>query len=356
MQIKQTAFAVVVSAVFFATAGYAAGGPFGSQDQTPTGAAAGANTEGANSQLVRCQAPLGTLAMTEDTNAPWYDILTGQYHLGSTIPVLKLLVQQSNCFVIVDRGRGMQNIMGERQLEAEGQLRGGSGFGNGQMVAADYSMSPSITFNNRNAGGIGAAVGGLFGSIGSAIGGELHAKSAAVILTLDDNRSGVQIAAAEGSAKHWDIGGGAAFFGGFHGGGLGGYTNTAEGKVIVMAFADAYNNMVASLRNYRAQHVAGGLGMGGQLHVQGAATPAGNTENGAAAAPERASDQMPAGMSITEVQQRLGALGYNVGTPDGVLGPGTQRALKAFQRAHDLAPTGALNPATIAALESTNPR
>ena len=116
---------------------------------TATGSAAGSTTQGANSQLEKCSATMGTVAIVEDTHASWYGILTGQWRLGSTVPVLKLLVQQSNCFVVVERGRAMGNIMGERSLEQSGEMRKGSNFGKGQMVAADYSMSPSITFSNQ---------------------------------------------------------------------------------------------------------------------------------------------------------------------------------------------------------------
>ena len=34
------------------------------------------------------------------------------------------------------------------------------------------------------------------------------------------------------------------------------------------------------------------------------------------------------------VQQRLQSLGYDVGTPDGVIGPRTQRAIAAYQQSH----------------------
>ena len=240
-----------------------------------TGSAAGSTTTNANSQLEKCAATMGTVAIVEDTHASWYGILTGQLRLGSTVPVLKLLVQQSNCFVVVERGRAMNNIMGERALEQSGEMRKGSNFGKGQMVAADYSMSPSITFSNQNAGGAGAAVGGRFGAVGALVGGSMNAKEASTILTLIDNRSSVQLAAAEGSARNMDFG----FIGGLIGGGAGGvgggYANTAEGKVIVAAFTDSYNNLVRAVRNYKAQEVKGGLGTGGQLGVQGGSTPAG---------------------------------------------------------------------------------
>jgi hypothetical protein len=69
---------------------------------------------------------------------------------------------------------------------------------------------------------------------------------------------------------------GAAFTGGLVGGG-GGYANTPQGKVVVTAFADSFNQMVKSLRNYKAQTVKGGLGTGGRLGVDGGSTPASQT-------------------------------------------------------------------------------
>lgn len=243
-----------------------------------TGSAGGANAQNANATLERCDAPMGTIAIIEDTSAPWYGVLTGQYKLGSTVPVLKLLVQQSNCFVVVERGRGMNAIMGERALEQSGELRKKSNFGKGKMVSADYGLVPSITFSNNNAGGMGGSVAGLLGGgLGSAVAGlaaNVNSKEASTLLSVVDNRSSVQIAAAEGSAKSMDFGAMGQLFGSSAGGSMGGYSNTAEGKVIVAAFTDSYNNIVRAVKNYRQQTVKGGLGTGGQLKVQGDDSPA----------------------------------------------------------------------------------
>lgn len=239
---------------------------------TATGSAGGATSQNANSKLEKCDAPLGTIAVVEDTGASWYGILTGQMKLGSTVPVLKLLIQQSNCFVVVERGRAMNNMMQERALQQSGELRAKSNFGKGQMASADYSLSPSITFSNNNAGGMTGGLGGVGGGVLGAVVGSMNVKEASTMLTMIDNRSGVQLAAAEGSARNVDFGGMGALFGAGLGGGLGGYTNTAEGKVIVAAFTDAYSNVVKAVKNYKAQEVKGGLGTGGQLGVQGGTT------------------------------------------------------------------------------------
>jgi len=245
----------------------------GGANTTATGAAGGATAEGASSQLERCAESLGTMAVVEDQTAPWYGYL-GQYKLGSTVPVLRMMVQQSNCFVVVERGRALNNMMQERALEQTGEMREGSNFGKGQMVAADYTMSPSISFSQKGTGGVGAALGGLFGSVVGAVAGGLKSNEASTTLLLVDNRSGVQLAAAVGSAKNFDFNLFGGMFGGGIGGGMGGYTDTPEGKILTAAFMDSYNQLVRAVRNYKAQSVKGGLGTGGRLGVQGGQTPA----------------------------------------------------------------------------------
>jgi hypothetical protein len=239
-----------------------------------TGAAGGATSEGANSTLERCDQALGTIGVVEDQNAGWYRTLQS-YKLGSTVPVLRMMIQQSNCFVVVERGAAMQNMNMERQLQRSGEMREGSNMGAGQMVAADYTMSPSIQFS-QNTGGMGGALGGLTRSLGvlGAIAGGIKTNEASTTLIMIDNRSGVQLAAAEGTAKNTDF----ALFGAAYGwagaAGAGGYSSTPEGKIIIAAFADSYNQLVKVVRNYRAQTVKGGLGTGGALGVQGGSTAA----------------------------------------------------------------------------------
>jgi curli biogenesis system outer membrane secretion channel CsgG len=238
------------------------------------GSAGGATAEGQKSSLERCDESLGTMAMEEDQAAPWYAQLRG-YQLGSTIPVLRLMIQQTNCFVIVERGGGMNDMMRERQLMRGEEGRAGSNMGGGQMVAADYLMRPSIQFSGKTGGGGGGLAGFLPGALG-AVAGSVGVNEASTTLLLVDIRSGVQISAAEGSSKNYDFGlFGSAFTGGLAGG-ASGYSKTPQGRVITAAFADSFNQMVKTLRNYKAQTVKGGLGTGGRLGVQGGQTPASN--------------------------------------------------------------------------------
>ncbi len=117
------------------------------------------------------------------------------------------------------------------------------------MVAADFVMTPAVEFSESNAGGIGGAAGGLLGGKFAAIAGGLKFKEAQTSMLVADSRSGVQVAAAEGSTKKADLRLGGALFGGGGGAAAGGYGNTNEGKIIAAAFMDNYNNVVNAVRN-----------------------------------------------------------------------------------------------------------
>lgn len=244
----------------------------GTNKGTVSGAAGGETAANRNSQLEHCNESLGTMSVNEDTAATWYQELRS-YDLGSTVPVLRMMIQQSNCFVIVDRARGMNDVMRERALDQSGEMRSNNNFGKGQMVSADYSMSPSIQFSGKTAGGSGVL--GLFGNNAyTRAVGSLGRNEASTTLLLIDNRSSVQISAAEGTASNFDFGIGSSLWGGDGYSSAGGYAKTPQGKVVVAAFADSFNQMVRTLRNYKAQTVRGGLGTGGRLGVDGGTTAA----------------------------------------------------------------------------------
>ncbi len=155
--------------------------------------------------------------------------------------------------------------------------------GSGQIVAADYSMTPEVLVSARGTSGGGAGLGGLSRGLGvlGAIAGGIRTNEANTMLMLTDNRSGVQISAAQGSSSNTDSSVGAVLFGG--GGGVSGYTNTPQGKVVIAAFTDSFNQMVKALKAYKPQTVQDqGLGGDGRLAVDGAAPPSQTSAPGAA--------------------------------------------------------------------------
>lgn len=196
--------------------------------------------------LEKCDKPLGKMAVAE----PQDYVLQALQQAGLPKPngLIRIMIQQSNCFIVVERGVAFQNIQQERALAQGGELRKGSNMGKGQLATADYVMTPEVAFKNNDAGGGGAALGALFGSVGTVVGAGLKFKEAQTTLTVADTRSGIQVASGSGatSKTDWNIGG---LLGGGGGSlGLGAYENTAEGKVIAMAFLDAYNNVVNAIR------------------------------------------------------------------------------------------------------------
>ena len=209
--------------------------------------AAGTDGSTGDKGLEHCDKPMGAMAVVE----PQSQILTAlaRYRLSSPVGLIRLMIQQSNCFIVVERGAGMQNLMQERQLAAGGEARQGSNMGGGQMVAADFVMTPSVVFSENNAGGVGGAVGGILGGKVAAVAGGLKFKEAQTSMLVADSRSGVQVAAAEGSTKKADIRLGGALFGGGGGAAGGGYGNTNEGKIIAAAFMDNSNGVVQVVRN-----------------------------------------------------------------------------------------------------------
>ncbi|MCF2947185.1 hypothetical protein L0668_03635 [Paraglaciecola aquimarina] len=256
------------------------------EGNTVTGGAGGANADGSNASLEKCDETLGTLSIFEDTSLTWWRDYRSRYpKLGSTLPVVRLMIQQSNCFVVVERGAVMAAMNRERQLMQSGQLRSGSNIGGGQMVAADFTLSPSIQFSAEGTKGLQAIGGALLGGLGSLVGGGLKKNEASTTLLLIENRSGVQVSAAQGSAGNWDFNIFGGLFAGPVAGGARGFSSTPEGKIITAAFADSFNQMVKALRNYKAQQVKGGLGKGGRLTIGGEDDKMPEATNGASVIP-----------------------------------------------------------------------
>ncbi|CAM4254684.1 penicillin-binding protein activator LpoB [Comamonas aquatilis] len=242
----------------------------GTAPTAATGAAGGASSVNANQALERCDAPLGTLAVDDGRGKDWYASFGAATKITTIEPLIRLAVQQSNCFVITsignNRTESKMSAITDKQRNS-GEFRAGSKQQKGQRVAADYYMEPSIVIDNDATGQLAAGVGGLFGNVGSLIGGAMQSKASVVTLSMFDIRSGVQISISEGNATATNFGAAMGAFGGGAMAGLGGFSRSPEGKATVAAFMDSYNNMVISLRNYKAQEVKGGLGRGGQLKV-----------------------------------------------------------------------------------------
>ena len=202
-------------------------------------------------EIPKCDKKIGTLAVHEPENRWWV-----QYNLESPEALIKVYVNESKCFTLLDRGKGLAAAEQERALAGGGEMRGGSNVGKGQMKAADYVLVPDIANQNANSGGkrIGGALGSMLGGkFGAAVGGiSMKSKTADVVLTLTDIRSTEQVALAQGHAKKTDMGwgaGGGMFGGGmFAAGGASSYANTEIGQVVAIAYLDAFAKLVSDVK------------------------------------------------------------------------------------------------------------
>jgi hypothetical protein len=224
----------------------------GGDDPITKGAASGQQAVAATEQLERCAEPLGTVGFAEAVDDPY-------------VPIVQMLVQQSNCFIVVERGRAYNQIDLERKLKEAG-LTGQAGAANRKMLAADYTMVPTVTFAEPSGFGLSTGLGGLFGRRGNNVdtSAQVQALGASTTLRLIDNASGAQIVAAQGSAKNYNLGAGVGVLGGMLAG-VNAYASTPQGKIVAAAFLDAYNKLVQAARQYKPQQTRGGAGQGGRL-------------------------------------------------------------------------------------------
>lgn len=172
-------------------------------------------------QLPKCERPLGTAMIMEKE-------IVRLHELGLTqpTPLLRLMMAESNCFQVVDAALA------------------------GKPVKIDYYMSADILSQNKNAGGFGGGIGkALPGWAGAIAGGiDANVQEAQTAIYLSSAKTGIQVAAATGSAQTTDVGFSTASLGrGFASAG-GAYSNTPMGKTVSAAFVDAYAKLVAQVQ------------------------------------------------------------------------------------------------------------
>jgi len=281
------------------------------------GATAQQQRQQKQAEIPRCAQPIGNLAVEEPQRNWW-----GQLNLGSPEALIKVFVQQSGCFSLVDRGAGLAAAQRERALSSGGGLQQGSNVGGGQIVAADYVLIPDIISQNANASGnnIGAALGGFLGRASplGALAGSLsfNSSTADVTLAITNVRTTQVMGTIDGHGSKTDIGfgvGGGIFgYGGFGAAGATGYNNTEIGQVITLAYLDAYTKLIDQL---------GGTGAGGAAPAQQMVVATRATQMfsqpSAASPPVRPIDQgmrlYPTGNKsglMWEVKDELGNMGW----------------------------------------------
>jgi curli biogenesis system outer membrane secretion channel CsgG len=194
----------------------------------PTASVAGDGQAAASAaeQLAKCDKPLGTASIAEpDANTT---ATLQSLGLQSPTPMLRIMMAQSNCFRIID-STGTK------------------------ARAARWTVTPNLIASAQETGGLSSndLTGGLTRNtfLGNLSGG-ISTKEAQTALFLIDSRSGEQLAAAQGKGQGTDFN--ATFAGDGHLlDNVGAYGKSPEGKVIMAAYADALNKLVAQMKARR---------------------------------------------------------------------------------------------------------
>lgn len=198
--------------------------------------------------LSQCKKPLGSVSIAEPEDlSPWRDI-------GLSLPtrILKVSVNDSKCFTLVDRGAGLAASQLERNLASSGQLQQGQNIGGGQLRAADFVLVPDLISQNANAGGSKAGIkGSSTMGFGAGASRTTQKKSAEVVLSLVDVRTSEQVfsvsSQAEISDKAWNVFVGGSSHGVQGDAGVGAWSNTEIGLVVKNAYQNAFEQMIQAI-------------------------------------------------------------------------------------------------------------
>ena len=198
-----------------------------------------------------CVRKLGTVSVMDgDDPSGWT-----QFQLTGPQKLIKVMVQRSGCFSLVDRGSGLDAAARERDIGGGLGMQRGSNVGQGQIKAADYVLVAEVQAANNDSGGsaIGAGVGGLIGGgFGAMVGGiKTRKMEANTVLSLTNVRTTETVAVQDGYAakNSLNFGGGGGGFWGSGGAALvgGGYDSTDIGRIVTLAFIQAYSKLVTDL-------------------------------------------------------------------------------------------------------------
>jgi hypothetical protein len=227
----------------------------------------------------RCEQPMGTITFAEGENYDFENI-----NLQPPQALLRVVVQRSGCFTIVDRTAASQTaIERERRLALSGELQRNSNLGGGQVRVADFIMLTEVTAANEDASGsrfggslrfagrglAAVATGGMSevavrgaGALNqqnqqnqqrqqTTVSGGLSSQTSEVntVISIVNLRTTETIVASEGYAAKRDINwnlAASASFGGFVGGG---YENTEVGRIVGQSLVNAYAKAVDDMRS-----------------------------------------------------------------------------------------------------------
>ena len=117
-----------------------------------TGSGGPAGADKAAKELQTCDAPVAVVSLVENQRG---DVGIGHGGLPeSPLPPVRVLMQHSGCFRIVDRNAGLDAAIEvrEQELKDKALRRQDDSVQNGRGLVAQYGVQPSLTFSEQDAG------------------------------------------------------------------------------------------------------------------------------------------------------------------------------------------------------------
>ena len=109
----------------------------------------------------KTQVPVAVVSLMENPNG-YVGIGRGGLP-DSPLPLVRVIMQQSGCFRIVDRHSGLKATVREHELKEDGILRqDDTTVRKGRGIVAQYTLVPSLTFSEQDAG---RQIGGILAQI-----------------------------------------------------------------------------------------------------------------------------------------------------------------------------------------------
>jgi hypothetical protein len=210
---------------------------------------------------------LGTLAVSEDRTANGTDSVRALFQLPPPEDLVRAVVQQSNCFVLVDRNGARDRAMDRTRLSDRSTVvqafsaasRNSRDIGGGQnrmeIVAPDFSIVVALAPPRQSGATPGEEPGEEPGAAIGAAKGLLAGKSVSrgatqqprAQLMLLDNRQGAMLNNSEGQPSNSDLSEVEEAILSIPNVTAGRYLGTSQGRMIAASYVDAYNKMVMEL-------------------------------------------------------------------------------------------------------------
>jgi curli biogenesis system outer membrane secretion channel CsgG len=183
---------------------------------------------------------------------------------------------QSNRFIVVERGEGINDVLAEQDFGASGRVRQDSAAQIGQIEGAELLVVAAVTELSGNTGGTSGNIrtgNRALDVAGALFGGRQSSHIAIDLRIVDANTSRILAATSvEGEATDWNVGGSALRYGANVdlGGALSSWKNTPLEKALRAVINEAVNYVVTQTPQRFYRHGGSGMSSSSSASMGGA--------------------------------------------------------------------------------------